>query len=192
MKLKLHQNSLFAILARSPWWVSALIAAAVFGGTRYFMPVALAIFAASPFLFIAGYVGWKQLRAPSAAKVAAALEKLAALPREGVVAALEAGWRREGYEVNRPGNAAFDLELKRHGRTSLVACRRLKAKSTGVEPLKELHAAGKDADELIFVAAGEVTEQARAFAFDNRVKIVEGMELVKLARNAPANAGARP
>ena len=88
MKLKLHQNSLFAILARSPWWISALIAAAVFGATRYFMPVALAIFAASPFLFIAGWTGWKQLRAPSAEQVAKALEKLAALPREGVAAAL--------------------------------------------------------------------------------------------------------
>lgn len=182
MKLKLHQNSLFAILARSPWWISALVAAGVFGVTRMFMPVALCVFAASPFLVIAGYAGWKQLRAPSAAQVAAALEKLAALPREGVVAALEAGWRREGYEVNRPRNAAFDLELKRHGRTSLVACRRLKAKSTGVEPLRELHAAGQDADELIYVAAGEVTELGRTFAFDNRVRIVEGAELMKLAQ----------
>jgi len=52
MKLKLHQNSLFAVLARSPWWISALIAAVIFAGTRYFMPMALAIFAASPFLFI--------------------------------------------------------------------------------------------------------------------------------------------
>jgi restriction system protein len=180
MKLKLHQNSLFAILARSPWWISALIAAVVFAGTRYFMPVALAIFAASPFLFIAGWAGWKQLRAPSPEQVAKALEKLAALPREGVAAALEAGWRREGYEVARARNAAFDLELKRNARTSLVVCRRLKAKSTGVEPLKELHAAGKDADELIYVAAGEVTELARTYALENRVRIVEGAELMRL------------
>jgi len=181
MKLKLHQNSLFAILARSPWWISAAVAAVVFFGTRMFMPLGLAIFAASPFLVIAGYSGWKQLRAPSAGKIAAELEKLSALPREGVAAALEAGWRREGYEVSRPRAAAFDLELKRNGRTSLVVCRRLKAKSTGVEPLKELHAAGQEADELIYVAAGEVTAQARTFALENRVRIVEGAELMQLA-----------
>ena len=180
MKLKLHQNSLFAILARSQWWISALAAGGVFVLTRSFMPLALAIFAASPFLVIAGYAGWKQLRTPSAERVAKVLEKLSALPREGVAAALEAGWRREGYEVSRPRSAAFDLELKRNGRTSLVVCRRLKAKSTGLEPLKELHAAGKDADELIYVAAGEVTESARTFALENRVKIVEGVELVKV------------
>jgi restriction system protein len=184
MKLKLHQNSLFAILSRSPWWVSGLAAAGIFGLTRMFMPVSLAIFAASPFLVIAGYAGWKQLRTPSAAQVAKALEKLAALPREGVVAALEAGWRREGYEVSRPAGAQFDLELKLNGRTSLVVCRRLKAKSTGIEPLKELRAAGKDAgSELIYVAAGEVTAQARTFAAENGVRIVEGMELARLARD---------
>jgi restriction system protein len=182
MKLKLHENSLFAILGRSPWWISALAAAGVFGVTRLFMPIPLAVFAASPFLFIAGYAGWKQLRTPSAGQVAAALERLAALPREGVIAALEAGWRREGYEVSRPKGAQFDLELRRNGRTSVVVCRRLKAKSTGLDPLKELHAAGKDADELIYVAAGEVTAQARTFATENRVRIVEGAELARLAK----------
>jgi restriction system protein len=182
MKLQLHQNSLFAILSRSPWWISAAVGAVVFFGTRMFMPPALAVFAASPFLAIAGYAGWKQLRAPSAAKIAAVLEQLSALPREGVAAALEAGWRREGYEVSRLRAAAFDLELKRNGRTSLVLCRRLKAKSTGVEPLREMHAAGQDADELIYVAAGEVTASARSFALENRVRIVEGAELARLAR----------
>ena len=48
MKFTLHKNSLFAILGRSPWWISALIAAAVFGATRLFLPVEMAIFSASP------------------------------------------------------------------------------------------------------------------------------------------------
>jgi hypothetical protein len=56
----------------------------------------------------------------------------------------------------------------------------LKAKSTGVEPLKEMHAAGEDADELVYVAAGEVTALARGFAAEKRVRIVEGAELAKL------------
>ena len=182
MKLKLHENSLFAILMRSPWWISALLTAGIFGLTRLFMPIELAVFAASPFAVIAGWAAWKQLQTPSAAQVAAALERLAALPRDEVAALLEAGWRREGYEVSRPRGGAFDLELRRNGRTTLVACRRLKAKSTGPEPLRELHAAGKDADELIYVAGGEVTALARTFAAENRVKIVEGVELARLAR----------
>jgi len=182
MKLKLHQNSLFAILARSPWWISALIAAGIFGATRLFMPVEMAIFAASPFIVIAAYGAWKQLRAPSAERIAATMERLTAMPRDAFTAALEAGWRREGYEVSRPG-APFDLELRREGRVSLVVCRRWKAERTGVEPLRELHEAGRkrEVQELIYVAAGEITAQAFAFAAENKVRLVYGDELARLA-----------
>jgi restriction system protein len=183
MKLTLHENSLFAILGRSPWWASALLAAGVFGGVRMFLPWEMAAFAAAPFAAIALYVCWKALRAPSAGRIEAALKRLAALPREEVAAALEAGWRREGYEVSRQGNGPFDLELRRGGRTTLVVCRRWKAERTGVEPLRELHAAGskREADELIYVAAGEVTAQASAFAAEKKLRIVGGSELARLA-----------
>src|SRR5258706_9446489 len=114
MKLKLHQNSLFAVLMRSPWWLSGLLAAGIFGATRLFMPIELAVFAASPFVVITVYVAWKQLRAPSAKRIAETLERLTAMSREEFTAALEAGWRREGYEVSRSGGP-FDLELRREG-----------------------------------------------------------------------------
>ena len=183
MKLTLHKNSLFAILGRSPWWVSAMLAAGVFGGIRLFLPWEMALFAAAPFVLIAGYVCWKQLRAPSAGRIAKTLERLAAMPREEVTAALEAGWKREGYEVSRPGGAQFDLELRREGKVSLVACRRWKAERTGVEPLRELQAAvrKREADELIYVAAGDVTEQAKTFAAENRVRVIDGAGLARLA-----------
>src|SRR3954462_3652180 len=182
MKLKLHQNSLFAVLARSPWWYSAALAAGAFGGIRLFLPLELALFAAAPFMLIAIYVCWKQLRAPSEGRIAKTLERLAAMPRDGFAAALEAGWRREGYEVTKAGGA-FDLELRREGKVSLVVCRRWKAERTGVEPLRELHAAGgkREAHELIYVAAGEIPAQAQAGAAENKGRLVYGAERARLA-----------
>jgi len=181
MKLTLHKNSLFAILGRSPWWVSGMLAAAVFGGTRFFLPIEMAIFSASPFVAIAGYVLWKSLRAPSAGWIAKTLGRLAAMPREEFTAALEAAWRREGYEVSR-SSGVFDLELRREGRVSLIACRRWKAERTGVEPLREVHAAGskREAQEVVYVTAGEITAQALLFAAENKVKIIDGAGLVRL------------
>ena len=181
MKL-MHHNSLFAVLARSPWWISALVAAGTFGATRFFLPVELGIFAAAPFAGISMYAAVKQLREPGAGRVAATLERLAAMPREEFTAALEAGWRRQGYEVTRAGEP-FDLELRREGKVTLVACRRWKAERTGVEPLRELQAAGKkrEAQELIYVASGGITEQAEKFAKGNGVRLVQGAELVRLA-----------
>ena len=66
------------------------------------------------------------------------------------------------------------------GRLTLVVCRRWKAASTGVEPLRELQAAGRarEAQELVYVAAGDITEQARGFAQANGIRLVpEGRRL---------------
>jgi restriction system protein len=186
MKLELNRNSLFAVLLRSPWWIAALVAAGIFGVTKLFLPAGFALFAALPFIVIALYAAWKQLRAPSAARIAKALERLTALSREEFTAALEAGWREQGYEVSRSKSTQVDLELRREGRLALVGCRRWKAASTGVEPLRELHAAGRarEAQELIYVAAGEITQQARAFAEANAIRLVHGAELAALTKNS--------
>jgi restriction system protein len=167
---------------RSPWWISALAAAGIFGATRLFLAAEFAAFAALPFVVIAAWAGWQQLRAPSAKRIAATLERLTAMSREGFTAALEEGFRGQGYEVIRPGGAQVDLELRRDGKVSLVGCRRWKAVRTGVEPLRELHAAGRarEAHELIYVAAGEITGQARAFAEENKIRLLHGAELAGL------------
>jgi restriction system protein len=182
MKWQMHENSIFAVLLRSPWWVSALVATGLFVAARLAIPDFYAAFIALPFWVIAAVAGWRQLRTPSAGRVEKTLQRLHALPREGFADALEARWRREGYEVVRPRGGPIDLELHRAGKLSLVACRRWKAERTGVEPLRELHAAGRarEAHELIYVAAGEVTEQARAFAGEKRVRLVEGAELAMM------------
>jgi restriction system protein len=184
LKLELHQNSLFAVLLRSAWWISALVAAGVFGAARLFLPTEFALFAAVPFIVIGAWAAWKQLRTPGARRIARTLGRLHAMPREAFLAALEAGWRAQGYEVVQVKGAQADLELRRAGRLTLVGCRRWKAVRTGVEPLRELHAAGRarEAQELVYVAAGEVTEQARAFAAQNGVRLMDGPELAKLVR----------
>ena len=178
MKLKMKENSLFAILLRSPWYASAALALGVFLVARFFMPPVYAAFVPLPFVVITGMVLWRQLRAPSARKVAARLEALRAMPREEFAATLEAAFRREGYEVSR---VRGDLELSRGGRTALVDSRRWKATRTGVEPLRELHAAAqkREAAECIYLAGGELTEQARAFAREKRIRLLGETELAQ-------------
>jgi restriction system protein len=182
MKLQMHPNSLFAVLLRSPWWLSIAAAAGMFAVVRLVVPPLYAAFAALPFMVIGGYAAWRQLRAPSASRVAGALERLRAMTWEDFGAAVEDAFRREGYAVSRLGGAQADFELVRQGRTSLVACKRWKAGHTGIEPLRALHAAGRsrEAAECIFVAAGEVTANARAFAAQNGIRVLEGAELAKL------------
>ena len=46
--LRPHDNSLFAILLRSPWWASALVALGLAGGLRLLIPDLFALFAGLP------------------------------------------------------------------------------------------------------------------------------------------------
>jgi len=182
MKWEMNKNSLFAVLLRSPWWVSALAAIGLVVGLRLLIPTSYAVFAALPLAVIAAYVGWQQLRAPSAGRIAGTLERLRAMSWEDFSAAIEQAYRREGYTVSRLGGEQADFELVQRSRSTLVACKRWKAMRTGIEPLRELEAAcrARDAHECIYVAAGEVTEQAREFAAQKRIHLVHGAELAKL------------
>ena len=98
---------------------------------------------ATPFVVIAGIAVWKQARSPRCVPRAATLEAASALSLREFVDALAVGFERQGYEVRRLAKSAADLELSKVGRKSLVGCRRWKAASTRVEPLRDLHAAGE-------------------------------------------------
>ncbi len=190
MKLKMHQNSIFAILLRSPWWVSGAIAAALFALGRLVIPAEYsiyAIFLALPFIVISANTLWKQLRAPSADAVAGNLGALRALSWQEFSTALEEGFRRDGYGVKRIGRAGADLELVKAGRVTLVAGKRWKVARAGVEMLRELDAAREahDAHDSIYIASAEVTDTARAFAAKAGIRLVEGADLARLV---PAKA----
>jgi restriction system protein len=176
------ENSLFAILLRAQWWVSVLVAFGSFGALRLFLPDLYAAFGSLPFAVIAAVAIWKQLRAPSAAKIAAGLEALRGMSWEDFARALEEGFRRDGYTVKRARGAA-DFELEKDRRVSLVCARRWKASVSGVEPLKELAAAGQSrgAGECVYVCAGELSDNAKGFALEKKIRRVEGAELVMLA-----------
>ncbi|MSQ62360.1 MAG: restriction endonuclease [Betaproteobacteria bacterium] len=178
----MNKNSLFAVLLRSPWWISIAVAAGIFALAKMALPEAYAlygIFAALPFLVIGCYTAWQQLRAPSAEKIAATLESLRSMSWDEFSSALEAAFRRDGYTVSRPNIAGADLELTKAGRVSLVSCKRWKVARTGIEPLRELDTARR-ARECIYVAAGEISDNAIAFAATNNIRLLHGAELAKL------------
>ncbi|MGE3926702.1 MAG: restriction endonuclease [Lautropia sp.] len=181
------QNSLFAILLRSAWWISFAIAAGIVVLSRILLPAQYFVFgavAALPFLVIGGIVGWRRLQQPSAARVARTVERVAAMSWADFSAALETALRNDGYAVARVDAPGVDFELSRDGRKSLVSGRRWKAARSGVEPLRELVAARerREADEILFVATGAISEQAVAFAGERRIRLLRAPELAQLMR----------
>jgi len=190
MKLRMHEKSLFAVLLRSPWWASFVLAAGVFMLARLMLPNLYAAFVGLPFAAIGAWAAWQQLRAPSGARIAERLAALREMHWEEFSARIDGAYRSEGYEVTRLSGAQADFALEKSGRTLLLACKRWKATRTGVEPLKELHAAGqaREASECMYLAAGGITDTARAFAAQKGIRLVEGAALVALLPRAPRAA----
>jgi restriction system protein len=185
MRLKMRENSLFAVLLRSPWWISFLVAAVIGLVATLAMPLqyrAFAAFSGTPFFIIGCMAAWRQLRAPSPTKVSAALALAAQMPSAAFLAALADGFRRQGYTVTPYAGRGADLEAGKSGRVALVACSRWKAARHGVEPFRELQAAAasRGAQDCIYVALGEVNDNARRFATSSNIDIVQGVRLAQL------------
>jgi restriction system protein len=176
------KDTLFSILSRAPWWMSIVIAAALFAAIRLFLPDIAAFFAALPFLVIAVYAGWRQLRAPSATDANDMLARLRTMSWEGFAIVISAAFRYDGYSVTAIADGAADFELRKNGRVSIVSCKRWKVAQTGIGPLRELHAAKQahDAQECIYVTAGDVTANASAFAAEKAMSLLSGAALGEL------------
>lgn len=191
MKFKMSPNSLFAILLRSPWWVSFALVGAFSLAAAALLPrdyVLVGLLGTFPFFAVGCVSAWRQWRAPSAARMAAAHAQIQSLPWRGFADALEATWRTSGHGVERLADgAAADFVLTKGGQVQLASARRWKAANHGVEALRELHAAmqarGAQA-ALYLVAQGGLSDNARLFARDHGITVVQGDALALLLLGA--------
>jgi restriction system protein len=189
MRLKMKENSLFAILLRSPWWISFLVAAVIGVTATLMMPLqyrAFAVFSGTPFFIVGCMAAWRQWRAPNAAKATATLAVAAQMPSAAFLAALVDGLRRQGYTVTPYAGRGADFEADKSGRVTLIACKRWKAARHGVEPLRDLQAAAasRGAQDCMYIALGDVSDTARRFAETSKIDIVQGVRLAQLVKIA--------
>lgn len=188
MKLKMSQNSIFAVLLRSPWWMSAAVAVLLCVGGFAALPLdyaAMGVFAAVPFAVISIMAAYKQLRAPSGTRVQAVAETAAAMSWADFADTVEAGFKRDGCEVQRLQTPGADFALSKDGHVAIVSAKRWKAARVGVEPLRELQAARekRGAREAIYIALGDVSDNAWAYAKAQGVSLMTAPELAKLLRD---------
>ena len=192
MKFKMAERSLFAILLRSPWWISFVLAIVLGLLVSALLPrqySALGASAGFPFLAVGLIAAWQQLRAPSAARIAQARQTLAAMSWAEVSSALEQTYQSRGCTIARYAGNGADFEIMGPQGKLLLGCKRWKAARTGVEPLQELvKAAERESAGAVYMALGELTDGARSFAAQHRIALMHDADLVVLAsraKNAP-------
>jgi restriction system protein len=186
MTFKMAPNSLFAVLLRNPWWISFLIAIVISAICAVFLPKhlgLLGVMGALPF-WITGAVALKrQWSAPSAAQVQAEIARVSGLSWRDFANELVTKFEKKGFLVERFSDkatkqegareGAADFKLVKNGQTTLVAAKRYKAATHGVEALQALVAqqAALGADRAMYVCLSGLTEQAATFAKESGVTV---------------------
>lgn len=185
MKFKMAENSLFAILLRSRWWISFAVGAAwaLLGAALVPQPYKIvAILGSLPFWAL-GFIAFvRQYDKPTPAQQQALLEMAAQENWSDFANHLERAWKEEGYEVARSQAPAADFVLTRNGKTTLVQAKRWKAGTHGIEPLRALHQAmtAQSADECAYVCIAPLQDTAQRFADAQRIAILQGLTLATL------------
>ena len=185
MKFKMSEKSLFAVLLRSPWWVSMGVFV-VFGlAARALLPADFAwagLFGGLPFLVIGVMAARRQWLAPSPARVAQQLELVSNMGWSEFAQALKSAYTRQGYVVSPCEDRGADLQLVKSGQTTLLSCKRWKAATLGVQSLQELVAARQrqDASHAACISLGQVSDTARSYATSHSVRLIGPDELAAL------------
>lgn len=95
-------------------------------------------------------------------------------------------FRRKGFVVRENGgggaDGGIDLVLTKNGKKSIVQCKRWKTFSIGVPLIRELYGVmtSERANDCIFVSSGNYTAEARLFAEDKPIWLIDGSELLEM------------
>ncbi|HEX2010961.1 MAG TPA: restriction endonuclease [Roseateles sp.] len=184
------KNSLFAILLRSPWWISLVIGLLLGLLSLALLPAQLRLvgaLAGLPFVVIGLIAARRQWHQPSAARIAQTQQALSAMAWPAFADLLEQAFRRDGYTVQRGKDDAFDFELERQGRRTLVSARRWKSARTGQEVLRALQAAraARDAEDALYIGLAPLSDNARPYAAAQRITVWQAAELAQALRGLP-------
>jgi restriction system protein len=190
MKLKMSDKSLFAMLLRSPWWISLLIAVLLGLVASALLPADYRVAGALsgfPFAVIAAMAAQRQWRLPSAARVQQTQLATSAMAWPAFAALLEQSFQRSGFSVAPAKGEAVDFSVQRQGRTMLVCARRWKSARIGIETLRALQAAREaaEAPQALCICLGELTDNARPYAAEHGITVWQAADLALALRGLP-------
>jgi restriction system protein len=185
-----HRRSLFAVLLRQPWWVSASVGIGIGVAASALAPAdwrGVMLMTGLPFLVIAGVAAVRGFGAPTAAEVQGTAQALRALGWPAFAQQLHEAFERDGWTVQRVDAPSHDFRLERGGKLMLVAARRWKSASLGIEPLRALQAAraAEPGADALCIALGVPSDAARRYAAGERIAVWQADELARALRAKP-------
>ncbi len=200
-----------ALLCVLPWWVSILVGIVTYIALKYYFPglgdehdfwrlwgPLLPQFSWVAFLFLvpAGISAFNSFRKARILDQQRGLDSIRALSWKEFEELLGEAFRRQGYRVreNQQGgpDGGVDLEIERDGNLYLVQCKHWKSAKVGVKIVREMLGlvTARQAQGAIIVASGLFTQEAKAFAENQPIDLVEGNQLMTLLRTTQRRSDA--
>ena len=185
MKWKMSDRSMFAVLLRSPWWVSFVVVAAISLASYALLPNEYKLMGALcsfPFAVIGVMAAWRQRSHLSAAQADTLQSALANMNWREFSPLLSQAFVRQGYTVTALTNGTGDFILSRQGQTTLVCAKRWKAAAWGIDNLQTLlsESESHSASQMICVSLQAIPNTLKSFATQHRVTWLAGQSLWSL------------
>lgn len=183
--MKLPPNSLFAILLRSPWWVSALLVVGFVLLSRVLLSDAYWKFAAVgafPFVITAAIAFKLQFKQPKTSDVQLQLETLSNMPWPVFSEKIIQNLTKQGYSVSRlESGKGADFLVSRNDQKIIVAAKKWKAANLGESELHQLNKTKQlhQADAAWYITIGNVSNKAVLFANKNQIELLQGISLIE-------------
>jgi restriction system protein len=208
-----RNESILNVLVQCPWWVSVIVSGAVYLFLKFIFPsidfgstmanaFAKGISSAAPIIAlvllipapVAAFNSWRKRRLLDSQKGVDSIRALGWREFEELVGE---AYRRQGYKVAENTTAGpdegIDLVLKKDGSLVLVQCKQWKSTKVGVNIVRELLGVmtAKRATSGILLTSGIFTREAKNFAADKPIDLVEGNQLLQLISNVQKQEGLR-
>ena len=196
-----NSGKLFDDLVRLPWWASVVIAVIVYivlanapsliqpqnimlKGVVAGLPQLAPLFGAL-FLAAAAFSAFRQWWGQRTLEKQTGMNSIRELDWRRFELLIAEGFRREGYTiVDTPQGAdgGVDIVLFKGGKRILVQCKHWKSRQVGVRVVREMLGVvtASGAQSGIIAISGTFTKDAEEFAEKNRIRLIDGQELVGL------------
>lgn len=206
-----RNETILDILVACPWWVSVAVAGISYCILQFIMPaieikspllvgipklgpmfapwVALLLLIPVPFSFL------NSIRKKRLLDKQKDIESIRSLSWKQFEELVGEAYRRQGYSVLENEGAGpdggVDLWLRKDGSRYLVQCKQWKTLKVGVKVVREMYGlvTAHQAAGAIIITSGLFTQEAKTFARDKPLDLVEGQQLVAMidsVKNNPA------
>jgi restriction system protein len=195
-------ESILVVLAVLPWWVSVIIAGIVYSSLQFYFP---SIESKSLLVKALGQIGPKAAPVaalffllPGAISLFNSYRKRRLLDEQKDITSIRSlswkqfeelvgeAYRRQGFTVleneSAGADGGVDLWLKKDGNRYLVQCKQWKSQKVGVSVVREMYGlvSAHHATGAIIITSGTFTQEARTFAHDKNLDLVEGQQLASM------------